>query len=70
MIANWPVIRNTSLAALRETFLQREGRLLRGEGRWSLRVQRKGLDVLTDRVPWSFATVYHDWMADPIHVTW
>ena len=70
VIANWPILRNTSPAGLRETFLQRDGRLLRGDGRWNLQVQRKTLDVLTDQVPWSFSLVYHRWMIDPVHVTW
>ena len=70
VIANWPIIRNTSPAGLRETFLQREGRLRRTADAWSLQVQRTSLDVLTDQVPWSFATVYHRWMRDPIHVSW
>ena len=70
MIANWSMIKNTSVAGLRETFLQREGRLIHDTDRWNLTVQRKTLDVLVDRVPWSFAVIYHRWMADPIHVTW
>lgn len=70
LIANWTVIANSSVAALRETFLQREGRLERRDGAWTLIVQRKTLDVLVDQVPWSFATVFHGWMKNPIRVTW
>jgi hypothetical protein len=70
VIANWPILADTSPAALQETFLQREGRLRHGDGKWTLQVQRKTLDVLVDQVPWSFAVVYHRWMTDPIHVTW
>ena len=70
VIANWPVLRNTSPDGLRETFLQREGRLRHRDGNWTLQVQRKTLDVLTDQIPWSFAVVYHHWMSGPIHVTW
>jgi hypothetical protein len=70
VIANWRTISNTSSAGLRETFLQREGRLLRGDNRWTLQVQRKTVDVLTDQIPWSFAVVFHRWMTNPVHVTW
>jgi hypothetical protein len=70
VIANWPILADTSPAALQETFLQREGRLRHGDGKWTLQVQRKTLDVLVDQVPWSFAVVYHRWMTDPIYVTW
>lgn len=70
IIAGWPSIANSSPAALRETFFRREGRLQRcGEG-WRLRVQRRTLDVLVDRIPWSFALVCHRWMTDPVHVEW
>jgi hypothetical protein len=70
VISNWTIIRNSSTAALRETFLQREGRLVREADRWTLLVQRKAVDVLVDQLPWGFSVVYHRWMADPIHVTW
>ncbi len=70
MIANWPIIRNTSPAGLRETFLQREGRLRREADHWTLNVQRKTLDVLVDQIPWSLALIYHRWMAEPVHVNW
>lgn len=70
VISNWPSISNTSAAGLRETFLQREGRLRRETDRWTLDVQRKTIDVLVDQIPWSRALVYHRWMAEPVHVNW
>lgn len=70
MIANWPIIGNTSRTGLRETFLQREGRLLHADGKWTLHVQRKGLDILVDQIPWSLSMIYHRWMPEPVHVTW
>ncbi|MCW3849029.1 contractile injection system tape measure protein [Sphingomonas sp. LB-2] len=70
MIANWPAIRGTSADGLRETFLQREGRLDRTDTGWRLTVQRKGLDVLVDQLPWSIAVVFHRWMPAPIHTRW
>lgn len=70
VIGNWTIIRNTSPAGLRETFLQREGRLQRGDDRWTLQIQRKTVDILTDQVPWNRSVVYHRWMAAPLHVTW
>ncbi|MEA3066484.1 MAG: hypothetical protein QOJ27_2945, partial [Sphingomonadales bacterium] len=70
MIGNWPAMKGTSPAGLRETFLQREGRLRRGEERWTLDVERKTVDVLVDQIPWSWAIVYHRWMPEALHVTW
>ncbi len=70
MIANWKSIEGTSIAGLRETFLQREGRLERADDGWKLRVQRKTVDVLVDQIPWSISVVYHRWMPEPLRVTW
>ncbi|MCW2247930.1 hypothetical protein M2352_003564 [Azospirillum fermentarium] len=70
VIGNWPIISNTSPAGLQETFVQREGRLEFTGDQWTLTVQRKTVDVLFDRMPWSVAVVYHRWMEGPLHVTW
>jgi hypothetical protein len=70
IVENWPILRNTSIAGLRETFLQREGKLTYGEAGWRLQVQRKTLDVLVDQVPWSIGIVFHAWMPGALHVTW
>lgn len=68
--ANWPSIANVSASALRETFLQREGRLQYQDDRSQLSVSRKTLDVLVDQIPWAFSMIYHPWMAKPINVIW
>jgi hypothetical protein len=70
MTAEWKSIEHTSMAGLRETFLQREGKLQRTHDGWKLRVQRKTLDVLVDQIPWSISVVFQAWMPQPIHVTW
>jgi hypothetical protein len=70
VISNWKIIENTSIDGLKETFLQREGRLDHTADGWKLRVQRKTLDVLVDQVPWSFRVIVHSWMPEPVYVTW
>jgi hypothetical protein len=70
IVENWPILRNTSIAGLRETFLQRDGKLTYGEVGWRLQVQRKTLDILVDQVPWSIGVVFHAWMPAALHVTW
>jgi hypothetical protein len=70
MIANWQAIAQSSIAALRETFLQREGKLEQHENGWKLRVQRKTVDVLVDQVPWNFSVILLPWMPLPLYVTW
>lgn len=70
MLANWPVIQSSSPAALRETFLRRDGKLQQDGASWRLTVQRKTVDVLVDQAPWSFSVILHPWMTAPIYVTW
>jgi hypothetical protein len=70
MLARWPALDHTSIEGLRETFLQREGRLELVPGQHRLTVQRKTLDVLVDQVPWSASVIFNDWMAEPLHVSW
>jgi hypothetical protein len=70
VIARWAIVANSSVSALRETFFQREGRLVRKDEAWHLTVSRKTLDVLVDRVPWTVSLIYNDWMPHPLHVTW
>lgn len=67
---NWSSIGNTSAAGLRETFLQRDGRLQRRDGKWTLTVSRKTVDVLVDQIPWGFAVILHPWMSRELAVMW
>jgi len=70
MIQNWSIIGNTSIEGLRESFLQRKGKLLFENEAWHLTVEQKGIDVLLDQLPWSFSIIRHPWMAQRVHVEW
>lgn len=70
VIQQWSKIGNTSVAGLRETFLQREGTLAPTDEFWLLRVQQKGIDVLLQFLPWAFSMIKTGWMPKAIHVEW
>ncbi|QEI13882.1 contractile injection system tape measure protein [Cellvibrio japonicus] len=70
MIQHWKVLGSTSIAGLRETFLQRQGWLLLDEDYWRLQVQERSFDLLLDRLPWSIGMIKHSWMDKPLRVTW
>ncbi|MDE2389326.1 MAG: hypothetical protein KGN35_09655, partial [Betaproteobacteria bacterium] len=71
MIQNWKTIGNTSISGLRETFLQRKGRLqLNEDGMWYLTVEPGVFDMLLDGLPWSYSVIKHNWMERAVHVTW
>ncbi|MFN5047844.1 contractile injection system tape measure protein, partial [Roseateles sp.] len=85
LIAHWAALGQTSPQALRESFLQRGGRLVQEtqaesvegpEGRreeparWRLRIEGRAFDVLLDRLPWSFGLIRLPWMSAVLHVDW
>ena len=70
VVANWPILKNTSIDGLRESFLQREAHLQLKNDSWQLLVQSKAFDMLMDSIPWSFSTIKLGWMKRPIHVEW
>jgi hypothetical protein len=66
----WEKLKHTSVDALRETFLLREGRLLLSEGKATLTVSQKAYDMLLDSLPWSYSMVKLPWMERMLFVTW
>jgi hypothetical protein len=67
---HWKPLANTSIAGLRESFLQRNGRLqLKGDA-WYLSVEAKAFDMLLEQLPWSYSTIKFPWMARPIYTEW
>ena len=70
VLGNWASGRTISVQALRENFLQREGALEHEGSGWTLTVRRKAFDLFVDQIPWSFASLHHRWMREPLHVRW
>jgi hypothetical protein len=70
LIAHWKSLGNTSVAGLREAFLQRDGELVQGESGWQLTVQTKAFDVLLDQLPWSMSMCKFPWMPQTLQVQW
>lgn len=70
MIQHWRALGSTSVAGLRETFLQRQGWLVLDDEYWRLKVQERTFDMLLDRLPWSISMIKHAWMDKPLRVSW
>lgn len=70
LIKHWDVLKNTGIDGLQESFLQREGRISRGQTNWTLRVQQKGIDVLVGHLPWSIGFIKLPWMEHPLVTEW
>lgn len=70
VIEHWTVLRNTSIAGLRETFLQRDGKLTARADGWLLQVEQRGVDVLLTGLPWAIGIVRLPWMRKLLYVEW
>jgi len=70
VIDNWTVLKNTSIHALRITFLQKEGILSKQPNGWKLAIERTTIDVLLDRLPWSISMIALPWSNEMIYVEW
>lgn len=67
----WSVMKNSSVEALRETFLQRAGKLSLSETHPSeLWVEEKVVDVLLASLPWGIGLVQTPWMNNFLHCYW
>lgn len=70
VIDYWEPLRNTSLEGFRDTFLQREGKLVTKENGWLLTVEQKTVDILLGKLPWGFSTIRLPWMEQILNVDW
>ena len=71
VIKHWSVLQNTSPEGLRNTFLQREGKLSKSEdGSWKLFVQQNSFDILISKLPWSISIIQLPWMNQMLQVEW
>ncbi len=69
-IEHWTILKNTSPDGLRSEFLQREGKLILDNDTGRLIVERKGLDILLDSIPWNIHLIKLPWLDKLIHVEW
>jgi hypothetical protein len=70
VINYWPPLKNTSIAGLRNTFLQRDGKLEKKENGWRLTIEQRTVDILLDKLPWGFSTIQLPWMNEMLSVDW
>ncbi|MDQ1161748.1 hypothetical protein QE422_002116 [Chryseobacterium sp. SORGH_AS 447] len=70
LIAQWNALGTTSVEALRETFLIREGVLSESPEQWKLTVKPGTFDVLLSRCPFSFSLIKYPWMEKALAVEW
>ncbi len=70
VIQHWSVLKNTGIDGLRDTFLQRNGKLSKVDNHWLLQVEHNAVDVLLAHLPWGIGIVKLPWMNEMLYVEW
>lgn len=70
VIEHWSILKNTSIEGLRESFLQREGKLSFQQNEWLLQVEQKPYDMLLEHLPWNISMTRLSWMPYLLRTEW
>ncbi len=70
VIAQWSILKTTSVEGLQNSFLVRNGKLKKTDNGWLLQVEQKAYDVLLSHVPWSIGVMKTLWMSDLLFTEW
>jgi hypothetical protein len=67
---NWKPMKSSSVAAIRETFIQRQGKLINESPNPRLVVERKTVDILLNQLNWTISIIRLPWLDKIIFVEW
>lgn len=70
VINYWQALKGTSVEGLRQSFLQRKGKLTYSNNSWLLQVAQKPYDMLLEQLPWSIHYIKSSWMPQLVTVEW
>jgi hypothetical protein len=70
LIANWSILKNTSVEGLQSSFFARDGKLMRQANRWKLIVEQKSYDMVLDHLPYPVSLIKLPWMEEILTVDW
>ena len=70
VVKYWEALKGSSTEALQNTFFLRKGKITPKDNSWLIQVERTGVDILLDRLPWSIGTVKLPWLKEIIHTEW
>ena len=70
VLLRWDKLKGTSVDGLRESFLQRGGKLFRRNDRLILLVESHAVDLLLDYLPWNLGLVKMPWLEEILFVEW
>ena len=70
LIQQWDKLKNTSIAGLREGFLQRDGKLFTKNDGPHVQLESSAIDVLLDFLPWNISMIKLPWMKEMLRAEW
>jgi hypothetical protein len=70
VLERWKELKTTNPAALRETYLKREGILKPTGPSWNLTIERNTFDVMLEKLPWSINLIKLPWLSQILYVEW
>jgi hypothetical protein len=70
VIEYWTALKGASIEALQTTFILREGKITFKEDHILIQVERTGVDILVDRLPWGIGTIKLPWLKEIMFIEW
>lgn len=70
LIKHWDKLGNTSVDGLRQSFLNRSGKLSLTKQNATLIVEGETIDILLDFMPWTISSIKLPWMQQTLNVDW
>ncbi len=70
VITRWEALRSVSVAGFQQTFLKRDGIVYFRDNQYLLRVEKKTVDILMEKIPWSIGVIKLSWMPKMMITEW
>ena len=66
----WTALKTSKPEALQQNFFLREGKISKKNENRLIQIERTGVDILLDKLPWSIGIIKLPWLSELIHVEW
>ncbi len=70
VLGHWKALKSQSIPLLRKEFLQRQGKLILKDTTPRIVVERGGVDILLDKLPWAISMLQLPWHKEMMYVEW
>ncbi|GAB5419078.1 MAG: hypothetical protein Crog4KO_05860 [Crocinitomicaceae bacterium] len=70
VLGHWKALKSQSIPLLRKEFLQRQGKLILKDTTPRIVIERGGVDILLDKLPWAISMLQLPWQDELMYVEW